>query len=60
MQNLRYAYLEHELIAVAPLPVEEGTNGQFRIKITSERGQTKWLNITPDQFKLIKEALLRE
>ena len=51
-------YIEDELYAVAPLPVMEGGNGQFRMQITSELGKTRWLNITPRQFWAIELALL--
>lgn len=46
------------MYAVAPLPVLENLNGQFSLQIRSERGATKWLNITPQQFKEIEEILL--
>lgn len=52
-------YLEAELYAVAPLPVLENLNGQFCMQIRSEKGATKWLNITPQQFRDIEEILLR-
>lgn len=55
-QALRY--IEQEMYAVAPLPVMEGDNGQFKIQITSDRGKTKWLNITDEQFKKIENILL--
>ena len=51
-------YITNELFAVAPLPVSEGQNGQFKIQLVSERGRTKWLNITPAQYKKIEEVLL--
>ena len=56
--NATERYLNNELYAVAPLPVLEGGNGQFIIKIESDRGATRWLNITPKQFEAIENALL--
>lgn len=50
-------YIESQFYAVAPLPVLSGDNGQFRLKITSERGETKWINITPEEFKVIERVL---
>ncbi len=50
-------YIESQFYAVAPLPVLSGDNGQFRLKITSERGETKWINITPEEFKAIERML---
>lgn len=55
-------YIEAELYTVAPLPVDgikDNLNGQFRMQIRSEKGATKWLNITPQQFRDIEEILLR-
>ena len=51
------SYIESEFYAVAPLPVLSGDNGQFRLKITSERGETKWISITPEEFKAIERVL---
>ena len=56
----RSSYIEQEMYAVAPLPVLEGLNGQFCMQIRSERGATKWLNITARQFKAIEDILLQE
>lgn len=52
-------YIEQEMYAVAPLPVLQDLNGQFCMQIRSERGATRWLNITPQQFAAIEEVLLR-
>ena len=55
-------YIEAELYTVAPLPVDgikDNLNGQFCMQIRSEKGATKWLNITPQQFRDIEEILLR-
>ena len=51
-------YIEQEMYAVAPLPVLQNLNGQFCMQIRSERGATKWLNITPQQFADIENILL--
>lgn len=56
----RETVLMNMLLQAAPLPIEEGKNGQFRIKITSERGSTVWMNITPKQFKRIEQVMLSE
>ena len=50
-------YIESQFYAAAPLPVLSGDNGQFRLKITSERGETKWISITPEEFKAIERVL---
>ena len=51
-------YLENELYHVAPLPVMEGGNGQFSMQIRSEKGNTRWIDITPKQFAAMETALL--
>lgn len=56
MTNEKLQYLESEFLTVAPLPVE--MCGQFKLKITSNSGQTKWLNITPQEFRSIEDILL--
>lgn len=52
-------YLETELFAVANVPVDDKhfPHG-FNMQIRSERGATKWLNITPRQMKAIERILL--
>jgi hypothetical protein len=52
-------YIEQEMFVVAPLPVLQNLNGQFCMQIRSERGATRWLNITPRQFAAIEEILLQ-
>ena len=60
MTNPQSPYIYGQLIAVAPLPLNIGMNGQFKIKITSDRGETNWLNITDDQFRKIELVLFGE
>lgn len=51
------SYLMQELINVCPFPAE--AEPHFLIQIKSFNGRsTKWLNITPDQFKRIEKVLL--
>ena len=57
--NATNRYLEAELEYVRLLSSAlEGGNGQFKIKICSELGSTRWLNITPKQFEAIENAML--
>lgn len=51
-------YVEAQMEQVAPLPIKDGNNGQFRLKIHSEKGQTNWLNISNEQFAAIESILL--
>lgn len=55
-----YNYLSAELLAVAPFPVNAESTDQFKIKIHSQSGETKWLNITAEQFKAIELVLLAD
>jgi len=46
-----------ELTHVCPFPVQN--REFFRVQIKSDDGRsTKWINITPDQFKQIEQVLL--
>lgn len=50
-------YIESELLSICPLPVSHYERGQFKIQIIGPSGRTKWIDVTPDQFKDI-EAIL--
>ena len=52
-------YIEAQLLRTCPMPVQpDNGNGQLRLKLHSERGESNWLNITPEQFKAIELVLL--
>lgn len=54
-------YIANEFIVVAPFPLGEDSlkeNGQIKLKLHSERGETKWLNVTPEQVSMIEKVLL--
>ena len=58
-------YIEAQFFKVAPFPLNEESqaehlNGQIKLKVHSKRGETNWLNVTPEQFKLIEKILSRE
>ena len=55
--KMTVAFLNQQLLAVAPFSPVSGQNGQFRIKITSDKGETKWLNINNAQFQAVEAAL---
>lgn len=51
------SFVFQELINVCPFPAND--EAHFLIQIKSFNGRsTKWLNITPDQFKKIELVLL--
>lgn len=54
-------FIANEMMVVAPFPLGEDSvkeNGQIKLKLYSERGQSKWLNISPEQFSMIEKVLL--
>jgi hypothetical protein len=51
-------YREQELLAAVPFPVlPENKNGIIKIQICSDKGKTRYMNITPDEFKRIESIL---
>jgi len=55
-------YTETQFFKVAPFPLNdesqaEHLNGQINLKVRSKRGETNWLNISPDQFREIEKLL---
>ena len=52
------SYVEGQMLQVAPLPIYEDGNGQFMIQLFSDKGCTKHLNITNEQFSKIEDILL--
>ena len=50
-------YITAQTMRVAPFPVMDGSNGQFKIQVISEKGKTNWMNITPEQFRWIEKVL---
>ena len=59
-KETRLNYVGNQMIKVCPFPVFGGENGQIKLKLHSECGDSNWLNITPEQFKLIERVLLEE
>ncbi len=49
-------YVKDQMLTVCPVLVENC--GQIQLKIVSDRGQTKWLNITAEQFLAIEDILI--
>ena len=50
-------YLNQQFIKVAPLPILGEFNGQFKVQLSSDKGKTNYINITPAQFKAIELLL---
>lgn len=52
-------YIQSELFRIAPLPVNsENFPYGFSMQIRADGIHTKWLQITPEQFKKIEEFLI--
>lgn len=49
-------YVKDQMLTVCPVLVENC--GQIKLKIRSEKGETKWLNITAEQFLAIEDILI--
>ena len=58
MTTIDTKYVANELIYVAPLPIQDGDNGQFKLQLVSDSGRTKWLNISNEQMEAIEWILL--
>lgn len=41
------SYIANQILKALPLPLDGDHNGEIKIKIHSDRGETNWLNITP-------------
>ena len=58
-------YIEAQLFRAIPFPLtkenaQDDKNGQVKIKIYTIRGESNWLNISPDQMKAIEGILNQE
>jgi hypothetical protein len=50
-------YIENELFAACPIPPAEAED--LKIQMRSARGSSKWLTITPSEWKSIEDILLK-
>jgi hypothetical protein len=56
MKNL--SYIQSQLFKVSPFPIKEnGLNGQYSIKITSDKGATNYIGISAQQMRDIEKIL---
>lgn len=58
-------YIETQLFKALPYPLNDSNsvdekNGQIRLKIRTIRGESNWLNVSPDQMKAIESILNQE
>lgn len=58
-------YIETQLFKALPYPLTDDNsnddkNGQIRLKIRTIRGETNWLNVSPEQMREIETILNQE
>jgi len=49
-------YREHELRRLGPTDEQD----EYRVKFTSDEGETRWLSLTPEQFRRVGMLLTSE
>jgi len=54
------SYIANQILKALPLPLEDNKNGEIKIKIHTDRGETNWLNITPAIMRKIEFYLLED
>jgi hypothetical protein len=58
-------YIETQLFKALPYPLNDNNssddkNGQIMLKIHTIRGETNWLNVSPEQMRQIEQILNQE
>jgi hypothetical protein len=58
-------YIDAQLFKCLPFPLDERNsaddrNGQIKLKIHTIRGETNWLNVSPEQMREIETILNQE
>ena len=58
-------YIDTQLFKALPYPLTDDNsndykNGQIRLKIRTIRGETNWLNVSPEQMREIEAILNQE
>jgi hypothetical protein len=49
-------YLSNQILKALPLPLPD--NGEIKIKIHSDKGETNWLTIDPETMSKIERCLI--
>jgi hypothetical protein len=55
MDNQTLDYRMAETYQAAPLPLEEC--GIIKMQLRTDKGATRWLNITPEEYRAIERVL---
>ena len=58
-------YIDTQLFKALPYPLTDDNsgddkNGKIRLKIRTIRGETNWLNVSPEQMRQIETVLNQE
>ena len=59
MQSIiQKTYIQGQLVKALPFPLDADANGEIRIKIHSDNGESNWLTISPEIMRKIEFYLL--
>lgn len=56
---MQRSYREKELFHAVPLNPNHDRVGTIKLQVVSDLGRTKWLSITPDEFRQIEAILTK-
>lgn len=55
VNNMKQENRNEQMIKACPFPINAMQT--LRVKLSTDKGQTKWLNLTPKEYKLIELVL---
>ena len=55
---IQKTYIQGQLVKALPFPLDPDANGEIRIKIHSDNGESNWLTISPQIMRKIEFYLL--
>ena len=50
-----YSYRNQEMVSACPLPVTSMQT--LKIQLATDKNKSKWLNVTPSEYRLIEQVL---
>jgi len=57
---IQKTYIQGQLVKALPFPLDTDGNGEIRIKIHSDNGESNWLTISPQIMRKIEFYLLQQ
>lgn len=57
---IQKTYIQGQLVKTLPFPLDTDGNGEIRIKIHSDNGESNWLTISPQIMRKIEFYLLQQ